>query len=96
MVRVCCRACRDRHRDRTPGTLAVVQFRDVEGDTVVAAARRNVRRQPWDTGRAGFARVDGFAQLECSSCGHRPRSHRDQLEQLATAELGRHGDRVYL
>ena len=95
VVRVCCRVCRDRHPSRSPGTLAVVQFPD-DGTTVVASKGRNVRPDPTSGNRAMFGRVEGFAQLECSSCGHRPRTHRDRLEVAARAELDRHGDRVYV
>lgn len=94
VVRVCCRVCRDRFADRPPGTLALVQVID-DGPTVVSAKTRNVGPMG-DRGRAIFRRLSGFAQLECSSCGHRPRSHRDRLEDAARAELARHGDRVYL
>ena len=97
VVRVCCRVCRDRHPDRPPGLLALVHFRHSEGDVVVARLDRQVTGgQPGVEGRAMFGRVEGFAQLECGSCPHRPRSHRDRLEVAARAELDRHGDRVYL
>ena len=94
-VRVLCRVCRDRHPARTSGTLALVQIID-DGRVIVAVPERQRRELYPADGRMLWARIDGFAQLACSSCGARPRSHSERLTDLARDELAAGRDQIWL
>lgn len=98
-VMILCPTCRWRHPDRRPGALALVDFRLDVDRVVVARLHRNPTRDRMTRklkGRRQFFQVDGFAQLECNSCGARPRSHSDTLRGRAEQGLAQGLDYVYL